>query len=102
VTDEHIKQAEDLAERLRFCEEHGLFTAVEANKFATYGEAADTIAALIAENQRLVEALGPFAACARDWINDDDEDDDEFAGFRLLIKDFRRARTAVEGYSNAT
>lgn len=45
-------------------------------------------------DDRLREALAPFAACV-DQIADD-EDDEEWAKFRLLIKDYRRARTALE------
>jgi hypothetical protein len=37
-----------------------------------------------------VEAIRPFADCC-DQISDD-EDDEEWAKFRLLIKDYRRAR----------
>jgi hypothetical protein len=58
-------------------------------------EAADEIARLRAENEALREALEPFAACM-EYINDD-EDGEEWAKFRLLIKDYRRARTALEG-----
>lgn len=45
------------------------------------------------ENQMLREALEPFAECC-DQIRDD-EDDEEWAKFRLIIKDYRRARTAL-------
>lgn len=41
----------------------------------------------------LVEALSPFAECC-DQI-DRKEDDEEWAKFRLLIKDYRRARDAL-------
>lgn len=40
------------------------------------------------------KALQPFAACC-DHIRDD-EDDEEWAKFRLLVKDYRRARAAVK------
>lgn len=43
-----------LEERLRFCEEHGLFTAAISNMVASYGEAADEIASLRAR----VEVMG--------------------------------------------
>jgi predicted RNA-binding Zn-ribbon protein involved in translation (DUF1610 family) len=42
--------------------------------------------------ERLLEALKPFSDCA-DQIADD-EDDEEWAKFRLLIKDYRRAKAA--------
>lgn len=42
---------------------------------------------------KMREALRPFADCC-DQINDD-EDDEEWAKFRLLIKDYRRARAAL-------
>lgn len=45
------------------------------------------------EIERLREALKPFADCC-DQIADD-EDDEEWAKFRLLIKDYRRARQAI-------
>ena len=41
----------------------------------------------------LVEALEPFAKCCEQIA--DDEDDEEWAKFRLLIKDYRRARTLL-------
>lgn len=47
-------------------------------------------AALIEE---LVEGLRPFADCC-EYISDD-EDDEEWAKFRLLIKDYRRAKAVV-------
>lgn len=43
----------------------------------------------------LREALEPFAKCCEDWISDD-EDDEEWAKFRLLIKDYRRASVAMK------
>lgn len=46
------------------------------------------------ERERVLrEALKPFADCV-DQI-DADEDDEEWAKFRLLIKDYRRARAAL-------
>jgi len=47
-----------------------------------------------ADNARLREALKVFAECC-DQI-DDDEDDDEWAKFRLEIKDYRLARKALQ------
>ncbi|OHC97723.1 MAG: hypothetical protein A2792_09820 [Sphingomonadales bacterium RIFCSPHIGHO2_01_FULL_65_20] len=52
------------------------------------GRAADEI-------ERLRDALKPFADCC-DQIADD-EDDEEWAKFRLLIKDYRAARDAFTG-----
>jgi len=46
----------------------------------------DEVRAAVAE---LVEALKPFADCVEQIS--DDEDDEEWAKFRLLIKDYRRA-----------
>lgn len=46
------------------------------------------------EVERLREALKPFADCV-DQIGDD-EDDEEWAKFRLLIKDYRRAKSAYD------
>lgn len=45
------------------------------------------------EATRLRAALKPFADCC-DQIADD-EDDEEWAKFRLLIKDYRAARAAM-------
>lgn len=47
-------------------------------------------AALIEE---LVEGLRPFADCVEQIA--DTEDDEEWAKFRLLIKDYRRAKAVV-------
>ena len=47
-----------------------------------------------AENAQLREALKPFAKCSEQIA--DDEDDEEWAKFRLLIKDYRRAARAIE------
>ena len=56
-------------------------------------EAADRIASLEQRVRVLTEAARPFAECC-DQI-DDEEDDEEWAKFRLLIKDYRRARAAL-------
>lgn len=56
------------------------------------------IAALQAENARLREALEPFAKCADDLDGDQDVarvPDNEWAKFRLLASDYRRARAAL-------
>jgi predicted Zn-ribbon and HTH transcriptional regulator len=50
-------------------------------------------AGLVAENARLREALRPFADCVEQIKAT--ESDDEWAKFRLLIKDYRRAAKAV-------
>lgn len=47
----------------------------------------------VAEVERLAAALKPFAVCC-DQIRDD-EDDEEWAKFRLFIKDYRRALAAI-------
>ena len=49
--------------------------------------------------KELCEALEPFAACT-DQISAD-EDDEEWAKFRLLIKDYRRATTALSNARQA-
>lgn len=57
--------------------------------------AALTIQRAFEERERkLREALKPFADCC-DQIRDD-EDDEEWAKFRLLVKDYRRARQALK------
>jgi hypothetical protein len=50
--------------------------------------------------EALSEALRPFADCV-DQIADD-EDDEEWAKFRLLIKDYRRAARALAALSSPT
>jgi hypothetical protein len=47
-----------------------------------------------AEIERLREALRPFAECAEQIS--EGEDDEEWAKFRLLIKDYRNARAALK------
>lgn len=49
--------------------------------------------ALLDEIERLREALTPFAECCEQIS--EDEDGEEWAKFRLLIKDYRLARTAL-------
>lgn len=51
------------------------------------------ISALEANLQTALEALEPFAKCAAEWIPPED-DDEEWAKFRLLVKDYRRAHAA--------
>ncbi len=53
----------------------------------------DALAALEAENERLRLAIKPFADCC-DQIRAD-EDDEEWAKFRLLIKHYRAALAAL-------
>lgn len=55
--------------------------------------AADRIEALERELAAAKEALRPFADCC-EYI-DDAEDGEEWAKFRLLIKDYRAARAAL-------
>lgn len=55
------------------------------------------------EKAKLVEALEPFAACADEldgYPADGVEpsDDNEWASFRLLVSDYRRARAALAAY----
>jgi len=48
----------------------------------------------LAEAQTIaIDALKPFADCIEQIV--DDEDDEEWAKFRLLIKDYRRAAQAI-------
>lgn len=68
------------------------------------GEAADLIAALAEENQRLREALQPFAEVAEHDIGGDEADCDAFRPmFRvnrapyLTVGDLRRVRAALSG-----
>jgi hypothetical protein len=58
-----------------------------------YWIAAALITSLAERNKRLEEALKPFADCM-EYIGHD-EDDEEWAKFRLLVKDYRRARAAL-------
>ena len=60
-------------------------------------KAADALLTNAAEIAGLRDALRPFADCVEQIS--DDEDDEEWAKFRLLIKDYRRARAALEGRS---
>ena len=43
--------------------------------------------------EKLTDALKPFVECAEKI--DDDEDDEEWAKFRLLVKHYREARDAL-------
>ena len=45
--------SDDLIERLRFCNEHGIFCASVTSKTASYGEAADRIETQAAEIRSL-------------------------------------------------
>lgn len=56
---------------------------------------------LLEQNKQLLAALKVFAKCAEQI--DDDEDDEEWAKFRLTIGDYRRAQsvlTKANGESN--
>lgn len=50
--------------------------------------------AMLDELDALREALKPFADCCEQIA--DDESDEEWAKFRLLVKDYRRARAALK------
>ena len=63
-----------------------------------YTAAFEALATAEAEIAALREALKPFADCC-DQI-EDTEDDEEWAKFRLLIKDYRAARADLEGRSH--
>lgn len=58
------------------------------------GRAAAAIARLSAKYEALAKALKPFADCAEQIA--DTEDDEEWAKFRLLIKHYRQAAKALE------
>lgn len=60
---------------------------------------ASTHSAPPADVGELVEALEPFAKCCEQIA--DDEVDEEWAKFRLLIKDYRRARAALAKHTRA-
>jgi len=67
------------------------FGGVKQTKLGEKAAALLSAQAVMLEEAR--EALEPFAKCAADWIPDD-EDEEEWAKFRLLVKDFHRARSA--------
>jgi len=79
----------DVVERLR---KHVFYGDARLLNFKRHSplamEAADEI-------ERLREALRPFADCAEQIS--EEEDDEEWAKFRLLIKDYRRAKAALKG-----
>ena len=54
----------------------------------------DIVKQLTADNDRLRTALKPFADCVEQIGKH--EDDEEWAKFRLLIKDYRRAKKAFD------
>lgn len=63
-------------------------------------EAAAAIERLAAENAAMRVALKPFAECAKELDGCADlprAPDGEWAKFRLLTDDYRRARTALKG-----
>lgn len=57
------------------------------------------IASLKAQVAEAREALKPFADCCEQIS--DEEDDEEWAKFRLLIKDYRRAAQAIRDHAAA-
>lgn len=65
------------------------------NGESVVGKADAPITALQSRITALEKALEPFAACC-EYIRDD-EDDEEWAKFRLLIKDYRAAHKALKG-----
>jgi len=74
--------------------------------WSTSGDVRDISHALFAERQRsdslkalcdeMAKALEPFADCCQ-YIEDTD-DDEEWAKFRLIVSDYRRAKAAVSSY----
>ena len=90
--------ADDIKARLRDYAENGTRPWIGIK--AAFLTSADHIEALEAHNQRLLqalkearEALAPFAACCEQIA--DDEDDEEWAKFRLLIQNYRCAAQAL-------
>ena len=65
----------------------------DAMLIATLRNAAPSLIQSARNEARMREALEPFAACCQQIA--DDESDEEWAKFRLLIKDYRRARAAL-------
>lgn len=61
----------------------------------------ERVAKLEGEVSILKQALHPFAKCCEEWI-EDSEDDEEWAKFRLLIGDYRRAFNALSDSPPAT
>lgn len=82
----------ELVERLRAIDEASMYDE-PATTFKTVQEAAAEIERLTTRVAEMEVALKPFADCV-DQISDD-EDDEEWAKFRLLISDYRRARRAL-------
>lgn len=67
---------------------------VDAADYNKLHKAADLIERQAAEIARLRDALEPFADCCESI--EPNEDDEEWAKFRLLIGNYRRARKAME------
>lgn len=74
--------------------------ALALGPFSTNKEAEllQKAAASLRRVEALEGALEPFADCC-DQIADS-EDDEEWAKFRLLVKDYRHARAALKGGSD--
>jgi len=92
----------DIVERLRYCQENGLFDASRSAMTAGYGEAADTIEALRADNARLREAVKPFAEMLKGNYSHQSDDMPIKAGanqydlvFVFTLGDLRAARAAA-------
>jgi len=66
---------------------------VKVERLFTEKQVRDLIQQQLAEIERLSAALEPFAACVDQIAGD--EDDEEWAKFRLLVKDYRRAANAL-------
>ena len=80
------------------CEEAGCLgyalTVRESNAILALARRIEASGSAEARVKELEAALSPFADCME--CISDDEDDEEWAKFRLLVKDYRRARKALE------
>lgn len=87
---------QEYARHIPFMLEREGLTIVEAAEITRLTEA---LRAAEEREKGLREALEPFAKCCEDWISDA-ADDEAWVRFRLLIKDYRRARQALKGPSH--
>lgn len=95
----------DIVERLLIQKEIGLLDLPDSFRVVSYGDAADEIERLQAQNAKLREALEPFAAVAEYDIGDDEVDADYYrqptslrwAKAPAKVGDYRAARAALEG-----
>jgi len=92
-----MSKALEIAARLKnkyYCVNtiHGLQSDIE-NVVEILRLQDDDINRLRALNAELVDALEPFAACCEQIK--DDEDNEEWAKFNLLILNYRKARAAL-------